>query len=59
MQGGKGIDFCDKLLHFLENFGLSPKLIWGQAMDSGSMMLGTHGGLQALIHQVSPCVLYA
>lgn len=33
MQGGKAVDFHDKLLQPLVKFGLNSKLILGQAMD--------------------------
>ena len=58
MQGGKAVDFRDKLLQLLEKFGLNPKLIRGQAMDGCSVMSGAHGGLQALVRQISPSALY-
>ena len=58
MQGGKAVDFCDKLLELLEQFGLNPKLIWGQAMDGCSVMSRAHGGLQELVWQMSLSALY-
>ena len=58
MQGGNAVDFRDKLLEVLEQFGLNPKLIREQAMDGCSVMFGAHGGLQALVRQISPSALY-
>lgn len=58
MQGRKAVDFRDKLLKLLQKFGLDPKLIRGQAMDGCSVMSGQHGGLQALVRQISPSALY-
>ena len=58
MIGSKAVDFHDKLLELLPKFNLSPKLIRGQAMDGCSTMSGIHGGLQALVHEISPSALY-
>ena len=58
MQGGKAVDFRDKLLELLNKFGLNPKFIRGQAMDGCSVMSGVNGGLQALVRQISPSALY-
>jgi hypothetical protein len=54
----KAVDFEDKLLELLKKFGLNPKFIRGQAMDGCSVMSGVHGGLQALVRQISLSALY-
>ena len=54
MIGSKAVDFRNKLLELLANFNLSPKLIQGQAMDGCLTMSGIHGGLQALVCEISP-----
>ena len=58
MVGSKAVDFRDKLLQLLAQFNLNPKLIQGQAMDGCSTMSGIHGGLQALVREISPSALY-
>ena len=58
MTGSKAIDFRDKLLELLAHFKLSTEFIRGQAMDGCSTMSGIHGGLQALVREITPSALY-
>ena len=58
MTGSKAVDFRDKLLELLAHFNLSTELIRGQAMHGCSTMSGIHGGLQALVREISASALY-
>jgi hypothetical protein len=58
MSGSKAVDFRDKLLELSKRFNLSTEFIRGQAMDGCSTMSGAHGGLQALVREITPSALY-
>ena len=58
MTGSKAVDFRDKLLQVLKRFNLSTEFIRGQATDVCSTMSGAHGGLQALVREITPSAFY-